>query len=96
MKTFDTKKSNVASSVITTQTLVLNSAGYIQGGDVECRWAKVIAESGKTIYIGGNSSVANTCPLLSNTVWQEFQIANTDALHFKGTAADKIYIISGS
>ena len=96
MRTFDTKQADIASSVITTQTLVLDADGYVQGANVECRWAKVIAEAQKTIYIGGNSDVAVTCPLLSNTVWQEFKIANTDALHFKGTTADKIYIISGS
>jgi hypothetical protein len=92
----DTKKSDIASSTITTQSLAIAASGLVQGGDVECRWAKVIAEAAKTVYIGGNASVDNTCPLLSNTVWQEFQIDNTQALHFAGTEGDKVYIISGS
>jgi hypothetical protein len=95
MDTFDTRDTNIASSSITVQTLTLDGDGYIQGGDVECRWAIIKVEA--VTYVGDASDVAATdFPLASTDLPLKVQIANTEVLHFKGTATKKVYLISGS
>jgi hypothetical protein len=95
MKTFDTKQSDIVSSTITVQTLTLNSSGYAVGAEVECRWA-IIKVSANT-WLGDAVDVANTdFPLVSTDHPLPVTIANTELLHFFGTAAQKVYLISGS
>jgi hypothetical protein len=95
MKIFDTKNAAIASSSITVQTLTLNGDGYAVGADVECRWA--IIKVSATTYLGDASDVAATdFPLASTDLPLKVQVANTELLHFKGSAGQYVYLISGS
>lgn len=95
MRTFNTKKSDIASSELTVQTLTLDGSGYAVGADIECRW--VIIKVSANTYLGDSSAVDNTdVPLVSTDIPLRLNVANTEILHFYGTAAQKVYLISGS
>lgn len=88
--------SAIVSEDFDVEVIVLDADGLGRGANQACREVTVWPEEGKDVLIGGTVATAATGPPLADGIsmhYMKIPIVNTNKLYFKGTAADKVYLL---
>lgn len=87
---------DVVSGEFGTEVITLDSDGLGQGSDQGCRSITILVEEAKDVTFGESVLAAASGVPLPNGVSThplELPVSNTNKLYFKGTAADKVFLI---